>query len=70
MIKMRKFIDDIEAFYYQECNSTYWNRTEELIELCKQRREKILSSDQWISLKNGNQQCYIQELRNVLQNTK
>ena len=22
MIKMRKFIDDIEAFYYQECNST------------------------------------------------
>lgn len=63
MIKMRKFIDDIEAFYYQECNSTYWNRTEELIELCKQRREKILSSDQWISLKNGNQQCYIQELK-------
>lgn len=63
MIKMRKFIDDIEAFYYQKCNSTYWNRAEELIELCKQRREKILSSDQWISLKNGNQQCYIQELK-------
>ena len=34
-----------------------------MIELCKQRREKILSSDQWISLKNGNQQCYIQELK-------
>lgn len=63
MIKMSKFIDDIGVFYYQEFNNTYWNRTEELIELCKNRREKILSSDQWMSLKNENQQCYIQKLK-------
>ena len=63
MIKMRKFIDDIEEFYYQNCNGTYWNRLEELIEICKGKRAKILDSDQWINLRTHDLNKYMQELK-------
>lgn len=63
MIKMRKFIDDIEEFYYQNSNGEYWNRIEELIEICKGKRVKVLDSDQWINLKTQDLNKYIQELK-------
>lgn len=62
MIKMRKFIDDIEEFYYQNANGAYWNKSEELIEICNEKRSKILDSDQWINLKARDVNKYVQEL--------
>lgn len=63
MIKMRKFIDDIEKFYNQNYNGVYWNRTEELIEICKEKRVKVLDSDQWINLRIHDLGKYNQELK-------
>ena len=63
MIKMRKVIDDIEEFYYQNGNGAYWNRLEDLIELCKEKRAKILDSDQWINLRTQDLNRYVQELK-------
>lgn len=51
MIKMRKALDDIEEFYYQDGNGAYGNRLEELIEICKEKRAKVLDSNQWINLR-------------------
>ena len=63
MIKMRKVIDDIEEFYYQNGNGAYWNRLEELIEICKEKRAKVLDSDQWIKLRTQDLNKYVQELK-------
>ena len=63
MIKMRKVLDDIEEFYYQNGNGAYWNRLEELIEICKEKRAKVLDSDQWINLRTQDLNKYIQELK-------
>ena len=63
MIKMRKVLDDIEEFYYQNGNGAYWNKPEELIEICKERRAKVLDSDQWINLRTQDLNKYIQELK-------
>lgn len=41
MIKMRKVIDDIEEFYFQNGNGAYRNRLEELIELCKEKEQRF-----------------------------
>lgn len=64
MIKMRKFIDDIEEFYYQNGNGAYWNRIEELVEICKGKRAKVLDSEQWINLRTQDLNKYVQELKN------
>ena len=63
MIKMRKVLDDIEEFYYQNGNGAYWNRLDELIEICKEKRAKVLDSDQWINLRTQDLNKYIQELK-------
>ena len=63
MIKMRKVIDDIEEFYFQNGNGAYRNRLEELIELCKEKRAKVLDSDQWIDLRTHDLNKYVQELK-------
>lgn len=63
MIKMRKFIDDIEEFYYQNGNGAYWNRLDEWIEICKEKRAKVLDSDQWINLRTLDLNKYVQELK-------
>lgn len=63
MIKMRKALDDIEEFYYQNVKGTYWNGLEELIEICKEKRAKILDSVQWINLRTQDLNKYIQELK-------
>ena len=66
MIKTRKFLDDIEEFYYQNVNGTYWNKSEELMEICKEKRSKILDSDQWIILKTQDVNKYVQELEKYI----
>lgn len=66
MVKMRKFNDDIEEFYFQEANGTYWNKIEELIELCKEKSAAILDSDQWIRLRTQNPDQYVQELKKYI----
>ncbi len=63
LIKMRKFLDDIEAFYLNNCNGAYWNRNEELIEILRGKREKILDSDQWINLRTQDVDSYVSELK-------
>lgn len=66
MIKMRKVLDDIEEFYYQNSNGANCNRLEELIEICKEKRAKILDSDQWINLRTQDLNKYIQELKQYI----
>lgn len=62
MIKMRKFIYDIECFCDSSYNGEYWNRLDELMEICKEKREKIYDSDKWIELRE-NQEAYMRELQ-------
>ncbi|WP_010651571.1 hypothetical protein [Oceanobacillus massiliensis] len=64
MIKMRKFNDDIETFYYENHrSSTYFNKTDELLALCKEKSELILDSDGWIVLKSSDPMKYLDELK-------
>lgn len=63
MIKMRKVLDDIEEFYYQNANGAYWNRSDELIEICKEKRVKVLESGQWINLRTQDLNKYVRELK-------
>lgn len=62
MIKMRKFIYDIECFCDSGYNGEYWNRLDELMQICKEKREKIYDSDKWIELRE-NQEEYMRELQ-------
>lgn len=66
MVKMRKFHDDIEVFYNQGYNGEYWNEIDELLELCKERSEKLIDSDEWITLQVQNRPQYIQELKRCI----
>jgi hypothetical protein len=63
MIKMRKFHDDIEQFFYENHNGAYWNKTDELLELCKDRDAMIMDSDKWIALKQKDKSIYLSELK-------
>ena len=63
MIKMRKFSDDIETFYNQNYNGIYWNKTDELIEICKEKSKEFRDSDEWIILRNQNSEKYVEELK-------
>lgn len=63
MIKMRKFNDDVETFYYNNYNGAYWNKEDELLALCKEKSELILESDDWIALKSSDPMRYFDELK-------
>lgn len=62
MIKMRKFYDDIEVFYKENCNGAYWNKNEELLQLCKEKSKRINDSDKWKELSERKEE-YMCELQ-------
>lgn len=66
MVKMRKFLDDIEDFYFQNANGAYWDKLDKLFEICKEKGAKILESDQWINLRTQDSDKYIQELKKYI----
>lgn len=63
MIKMRKFNDDVETFYYENHKGAYWNKEDELLAICKEKSELILGSDDWIVLKSSDSMRYLDELK-------
>lgn len=62
MIKMRKFIYDIECFFDNNYNGKYWNRRDELMMICKEKKERINNSDIWIKLRENHEEysCELQ----------
>ncbi|MGF7144817.1 hypothetical protein HNQ56_003249 [Anaerotaenia torta] len=67
MIKMRKFNDDIEAFFNINYNGEYWNNTDELLRICKEKASRLLDSDTWISMKTKNTEEYSNTLKKFIE---
>lgn len=63
LIKMRKSLDDIEDFYLHNANTTYFKQEQKLLQICSEKRNKIIDSDLWIDMKTNKNLEYLSCLK-------
>lgn len=66
LVKMRKMHDDVENFFTDNFNGEYWNKSDELFDICKKRNDKIRETDEWIKLKVQREDVYILEIEKYI----